>query len=296
MAEVNTAEETAKVEAAFGAPFGDTPPAPVAKVESEAKPEPAKPAAAPAVEAPKPQKPEYVRVTRQEWDNNKAAVGKIASLESQIAKMAGSVPNADQIEQRIVEKIRAQTPSGQAVEFSDEDFAELSAEFPELAKLTRTTLERLFKKSGVRGTGPTNSSNGIDVAKEVQKVLLERDEKAFTKAYPTWSEIVGAPAVTGGQPVQTDFRKWLTTQPPEYQKAINETNDWSELKESLDAFHNSQRTAAPAPSVTPNRAAARRAVMEDAVTPKTDGAAPPLVQPISAEDAFGASFQKAKRH
>ena len=49
MAEVNTAEETAKVEAAFGAPFGDTPPAPVEKVDPEVKPEPAKPAAAPAV-------------------------------------------------------------------------------------------------------------------------------------------------------------------------------------------------------------------------------------------------------
>ncbi len=47
MAEVNTAEVEAKVDAAFGAGFGVTPPAPAEKVVEEASGEPAKPAVEP---------------------------------------------------------------------------------------------------------------------------------------------------------------------------------------------------------------------------------------------------------
>ena len=306
MAELNTAEVEAKADAAFATGFGDTPPAPAAMVVVETPAEPVKPAPA-AAAPPKPEKPEYVRVTRQEWDNSKAALGKIPSLESALAKLTGSVPTAEQISQQVLEKVRAQTPAGLNVELSDEDFAEMVEYAPELATVTRAALEKIFKKAGVKGTGTAEpepakteaSLRGEDVDKAVEKALRKRDEDALVKAHPTWSDDVGRPAVDGGEiAADNPFRIWLATQSPEYQKEVGETDSWAVVHAALDKFKASQKEATP-PSDTPakpDKAAARRAVMSDAVTPRVDGNPPPVNQPMSAEEAFGSAFKAAKRH
>ena len=302
MAEANTAEKEAKADAAFGAAFGahsdDTPPAPAEKVvEVVPKVEPIV-APAPVVV---PEKPQYVRVTKQEWDNTKAATGKVKTLESQIAKLTSNAPNADKIAQQVLENLRSQTPAGLNVEISDEDFAELAADFPELAKHTRAAVEKIFKKANVKGKGPaptpaTPPAAPVDVNAEVEKVLLRREHEALAKTFPDWSDIVGRPLIDGDPPPEgNSFRAWLGTQSAEYQKAVNETNSPADVRDAIASFKASQITSA-SPSPRSDRAAARRAVIEDAVTPRADGNPPPLNRPQTAEEAFGNAFKRAKSH
>lgn len=300
MAEVNTADVEAKVDAAFGAGFGDTPPAPAEKVVEETKPEAVTPE--PVVVAPVvvPEKPQYVRLTKQEWDNTKAAAGKVSSLESQLAKLTGSMPKAEQIVQQALESLRSQTPAGLDVEMSEEDFAELTAEFPEIGKGMKTALERILKKANVKGTGPAQApvpspAQPVDMDAALEKALLAREAKALEKAYPDWSEIVGRPPTDGAEPPSTEFRAWLGKQSPEYQKAVLETDSPADVREAIASFKASQSEPA-SPSPVPDKASARRAVIADAVTPRADGNPPPLNPPQTAEEAFSKAFKAVKAH
>lgn len=298
MAEVNTAEKEAKAEAAFSIGFDDTPPVIPAKVVEKPEAVPVKPVAvAPAIVPPKP---EYVRVTKQERDNDKAAIGKIAVLESALAKLTGSIPKADQIVQQAIEKVRAETPAGMNVEITDEDFAEMAADFPELAKTSRAALEKIFKKANVRGTATAPDPDAIN--KAVDARLKARDDAAVAatrekemtglqEVYPEWGKIVGQPIAMGtDKPVETPWRKWATTN----DLAALSSDSPAEVQASIAKFMASQKKpTAPAP---PDRAAARRSVIEDAVTPRADGSPPPIAQRESAEDAFGSGFKAARRH
>ena len=301
MAELNAAEKEAKAEAAFGMAFNDAPPAeiPPAKVVEEPKPVAPKPvAAAPAVAPPKP---EYIRPIKQDWDNLKAAAGKISTLESQVAKLTGSIPKAEQIIQQAVDKMRSQTPAGVSVEFSDEDFAELAADFPDIAKSTRASLEKIFKKANVRGGGDAKpiALDESAVAKVLDTILAGREKQAFEEAHPAWKDIVGAVDVKAGEkpPENNSFRQWLAAQPPEYQKKISDTQSFAVVHSAVDRFLASQKAVATiTPPARPDRAAARRAVIEDAVTPRADGNPPPAAPRVSAEEAFGNAFKARKRH
>jgi hypothetical protein len=287
MAEPNAAEVEQQAEASFAGGFKGTPPTEVAKVVPDPKVD--------ATAAPKPAaKPQYVRVTQQEWDNQKAMLGKVSSLESQIAKLTGSVPKADAIIQQVLEKVQAATPAGVSVEFSDEDFAELAADFPELAKSTRAGLERIFKKANVRGNGAPAVDDDT-VEKAVERSLVKKELAGLVETHPTWKEIVGAVDTTKGEvpPADNPFRHWLAAQSADYQKKIDETQSPAVVQSAIDLFMAS--TKAPSGAPRPDRAATRRAAIEDAVTPRFDGSAPPLVQNKSADEAFAESFEKTRR-
>ncbi len=299
MAEVNPAEAEQKVEASFGEGFGSTPPAEAAKVVEEPKAEPVAeaPVVAPADAPPTPvEKPKYAKVLQSDFDNLKAAAGKVASLESQVAKLAGTVGNTAQLEQRLVERLKAQTPAGLNVQMSDEDWAELAEEMPEIARLTRTTLERIFKKAIVgTGSAPTQ---GPDVEKVVESVISKREAQreadAFVKAYPDWEKIVNRVDVSKGEKPDeaNEFRRWVAQQPLERQQKINGTDSYADLHAVLDEYTASKK--APATPAKPDRGAARRAIMEDAVTPRTDGSPPMMSPPPSADEAFDQGFKQVR--
>jgi hypothetical protein len=300
MAEVNAAEAEQKAEASFGEGFGVTPPVESAKVVEETKVEPVvePAAAAPVTPAPAPEKPRYAKVLQSDFDNLKAAAGKVSSLESQVAKLTGTLGNTEQLEQRIVEKVKALTPAGQPVELSDEDFAELIDYAPEVATATRAALEKVLKKAGVRGTG--TQAPGQDVEKVVESILSKRERQRevddFVEAYPEWEKIVGKVAMEKGEVPDPNnpFRAWVETQDDDFKKMVNTTNSPRALKGAIDKFMASQK--APVTPATPNRAAARRAIMEDAVTPRTDGSPPPINQPPNVDDAFEQGFKQARAH
>ncbi len=301
MAEVNTAEVEATVDAAFlGAGLGDTPPAPAAKVVDESPPEPAKPDVVAPAPVVVPEKPQYVRLTKQEWDNTKAAAGKVSSLESQVAKLVGSIPKAEQIAQQVLEKVQAQTPAGSPIKLTKEDLAELSEDFPELSEKILAGFGRAFERANVKGTGTADAAPSpappVDAKEVAKQVRLEMESDDLAESYPDWADIVGKPAESGGAPriEGNAFRTWLAAQPAEYQKAISESLSPAVVRKAIDKFKAETKPASPLP--TPDRAAARRAVIEDAVTPRADGNPPPLNPPQTAEEAFGKGFKAVKSH
>lgn len=305
MAELNTAEadNAAAVLASFDEGFTGTPPAPAAKVVEEPKAEPEPKAANGTAPAPKP---EYIRVTRQEWDNSKAALGKIPTLESALAKLTGSIPKADAIIQQVIEKVQSQTPAGHAVEFSKEDLAELAEDYPELA----VKLERVLNKGKVKGTGPAEgeapkpsaaASDPDAIRKAVDAALKERADAAAAEArqketdallaaHPDWGKIVGQPLAMGTtEPVKTEWRTWLETQSAEYQKEVGETDSPAVIQASIDKFMASK--TAPVTPPKPTKADVRREVIEAGVTPRADTSGQPLTPPPSVEDAFEQGFK-----
>lgn len=296
MAEVNAAEKEAKAEAAFGVGFGDTPPAAIpAKVVEETKPDPVK-ADAVVVPVPVPEKPQYIRVTKQEWDNAKASLGKVSTLESRVAKFEGSMPKAEQLIQQVIDKVQAQTPAGVPLELTDEDFADFQETFPEVGQEMRKSLDKILKRMNTRGTAAPAALDESAVTKAVETILTTREKQALEKTHPTWKEIVGAVDMSKGEkaPEDNPFRQWLAAQPPEYQQEINNTKSPAVVQSAIDRFIAVPK-AAPA-AAKPDRAAARRAVIEDAVTPRADGNPPPLNPPQSVEDAFASGFKSGKPH
>ncbi len=299
MAEVNTVEVEAKVDAAFGAAFSGTPPAPVEKVVEEVTADPAAPAVIAPPPAIVPEKPQYVRLTKQEWDNTKAAAGKVSSLESQLAKLTGSMPRAEQIAQQVLENVRSQTPAGTQIDpqVLIDAFADQDKDFPELAAQNRKAFEHVLKH--LRGSTPAQSpAQPVDMKAAFEEWQSAREAakeaNALAEAYPDWSEIVGRPPAEG-EPVNegTPFRKWFATQPAAYQEKVGTTNSPAVVQAAIDKFKAGQTAS---PSSRPDRAAARRAVIEDAVTPRAEGNPPPLNPPQSADDAFASGFKAVKSH
>lgn len=284
MAEVNTAEVEATVDAAFAAGSGVIPPAPAAMAVTEIADGAAKPEAAVVAPAPVPERPQYVRLTKQDWDNAKAGLGKVAALEGQLAKLTGSLPKAEQIVQQVIESVRAQTPAGTEIDpqVLADAFADQERDFPELAAQNRKAIEHILKN--LRGTATAQSpAQPVDMDAAVEKVLLTREGAKLEKAYPDWSDIVGRPMTDGEAPRDTEFRQWLAKQPADYQDEVSNTHSPAVLQDAIRDFKATPKTTTPSAD---DKKAARRAVISDAITPRAEGNPPPLNQPESAEDAF----------
>lgn len=233
------------------------------------------------------QKPEYVQLTKDDYDAFKALVGKTATLEGALSKISGHTGNL----QKTVQKLQAATPMGAAVEISKEDFAELEAEFPELAGHTRTALERVLKKMGVRGTAEKPAAEAeakpADDPAQAQIAFL-------TELHPEWKTIVGYD-LEGDAKKANSFRKWLALQPQEYQDTINATQSAAITARAIDKFLADQeaaKKAAAAPS-KPKQApkvAARQERIQAAVQPKGAGGKAPGPPQRTVHDEFRAGF------
>ena len=302
MTDVSVADTAREVAANFTSGFDDVPvkkpDAVVADGEKDkGKGEAVTKDAAPAVAADAPAAPipvpKRARITHEEWEKTrtflndaKAAMGKMASFESQIARLNGAL---GAVQQAVAQK-QAETPLGLNVTFDDDDFKEWTENYPELSGISRRTLENLFKKvkvGPVTGTAdpakteqtppaqPAAAPTALtreDVAKVLQEEKAKEAADKFVAAYPKWRDIVGAPDVDDGprKPSGDAFHAWLGTQPAEYQTRVTTTDDPSVLHAALDLFTVSQKTAPAAPANGQNR----RAVIEGAVTPAADGAGP----------------------
>lgn len=251
------------------------------KVDGEQKPE-------------EPAAPKYVQITEEDFQSLKAAAGKVASLEQQQSRVFGTMGNLRQQ----FDKLSA----GAKVEISDEDFAELAEEFPELAGLTRKAFERVFKKIGVNGAEkpaekPTGEAGSAapdpDAIKKAVEEARRADElAALDDAHPGWRELVG-----GANDAENPFRKWLANQPKEYYDLINNTQSAAITSRAIDRFKastapNGAATAKPAAaSSKPAEATAREDRLRSAIQPRGAGGAPSGSPQKTPHDEFREGFE-----
>ncbi len=270
--EDETNVEDPEADAAFGEGFD----AKNEKPAGKAKPEP-------AAEKPREteQQPEYVQITKADWDEMRATAAKSASHDQQLSKAFGTIGGL----QRTIASLQSQTPRGTKVDLK-EAFAEMEKDFPELAYQSRAAFEKVF--AGLTGTGSADVDEGklSDlVTTKAREITRAHAIEALEDAHPDWRAVVGAVAA-GEQPDPNNpFRKWLTTQDATYQARVNGAESADVISRAITRFQT--ETTKPLPKPTP-RADARRVQLAAAVQPRGDGgkASPD----DSAEAAFAAGF------
>lgn len=258
------------------------------------------PSEAPAAKAAEPETPaeqatetpaeqpveEFVQIKRGDFDKLMAAAEKTASLEQQMSKAFGSIGN---LKQMVEAQPKAVAPVVGNVTLSDEDFAELKADFPELAESTKKAVQRALSKIGVSGAEGSNLSKA-DIERTLVELQTQKSVNFLDDAHPQWRDIVGRP-----DDPECEFRNWLKTKSSTYQKRINTTNDGFEIATAIESFNEAREAKKKAEAAAKNKTAQdpkqdeRRRVIASAVLPKGDGG--PAAPRKSAEDWFNEGFQ-----
>lgn len=224
--------------------------------------------------------PEYIQITKSDWDRVTAAADKTAGIEGQLAKVFGTVGNVKQI----VDQLKAATPQGVAIEMPADLLSELEEEYPELAPRLKGVFEKAFK--GIRGTAPAAAQIDPEaIGKAVTDRYVKAEAEALDDAHSDWREIVGAVS-DGNYDANHPFRKWLATQAADYQTKVNTTNSSAVISRAIDRFKAANPASAPkqpAPKDT-----ARQDRIRAALTPKGDGGQPGGAK--TADDYFNEGF------
>jgi hypothetical protein len=272
---MTTEEDPAAVAAKEDADFASGFPAPEKPAEPPANTD--KPTDPPAKREPKapvratqqaaPEKPEYVQITRKDWEEIKA---RTASHDGSFAKAFGTLGNL----QKLVNGFQQQTPAGRKVEVPKDAFADMERDFPELAQHTRNALERAL--AGVTGTGANDADTGTKLEDMLASYTAKRELEALEDAYPEWKAIVGAVDITKEQPpADNPFRKWLATKDIAYQTRLNSSQSAAVISRAIRTFQNETKAARPPAATTRPRDDARAGRIRDAVQPRGDNAGTP---------------------
>lgn len=239
-----------------------------------AKPEPK--------EKPAEEKPEYVQLTKQQFERLEASAKRTEDHEKQMSKAFGTIGDV----QKIVRGLQGQTPRGSAVKIPDGALDAMKKDFPELAAHFQAALEATLK--GMEGTG--GSSAHVDVAEFERKVedrVVKLASEDLDDEFPDWKQIVGFAASKDKADPNNAFRKWLATKDQAYQDRINGTNSAGVITRAIRAFQSDTKTTPAAPKPDP-QAQARANRIQEAVRPKGDGGQPPAK---GADDEFEAGFK-----
>lgn len=269
----------------FAAGFEGTKPAVRTPAESSGEPATVTDSGPPAaekpsdVQTPEPETPaaapNYIQITKEQFDGLQSAASKTTSLEEQLTKAVASVDGV----QQIVTKLQSETPKGLAVDLPADLLADMEKDFPELAGHVRKALERALKE-GLKGT----ASPEKDWDKLIEVAVNKREIEKLDDAHPTWREIVGA---------QNDpsnaYRQWLTKRDAAYQAKINSSNSAWVIRRSIDRFHKETAKPATAEAKPSAKVIERKEIIKAALQPKGDGRAPPPSK--SSDDEFNEGFR-----
>ena len=290
MADTEIVADDKQAQLAFDSGFADTtPPAkvtPVVEAAPKVEPKPEVKTEPKVVAKVEPPKPEYVRLTKEQFARLDSAANMTADFGKRLDTALGTVGNMKQI----ITKLQSDTPIGAAVKLPDDVVSEMEKDFPELAGHLKSSLEKALK--GIRGTAPAGAVlDPEETKKQIQAaseaLITKLEIEALEDAYPDWRDIVGAVDSQGKFNPANPFRVWLGKQSAEYQHRLNSTNSNVIITRAIDKFKaDTAKTAVP-PKVSP-KDAARRVVIQAAQQPRGDGGQPP---PRNTEvDAFNEGF------
>jgi hypothetical protein len=254
--------------------------------------------AAPVVPAPtepetEPVPPKYAQITEDQ-------LADLLKLNSKVGKLDEGFGTLGNIKQRIEQLDARQTGDGKPVEVTDEDMADLKAEFPEFADLTKKVLAKVVAK--MRGPGhaaPVDTEALVSQAetraeaKVFQRIRKEADAD-LQSDHPNWRKDVWGDQDNGKtefKDVKTPFTAWLSTQPDSTRQRILDSNNAEFLSRQLTRFK--QDTAGKPPvhdsAPKPNERTAR---LTASVSPR--GVAPAGSPPE--ENSMAAGFRQEMKN
>ena len=200
--------------------------------------------------------PEYVQLTKEQFDNMQNRLGEIDHLKTAHAKTSGSIGTLNQV----IEQLRSSTKQGAAVELSDDVVDGLKEEFGN--ELSGAVLAALKKAApALRGTGTAQSYDPAQMeaqmdAKYSAKRLAEAQQE-LTEEHPDWTTVRDT----------KEFKDWRASLNANEQTRIDTTNSVSYLSKKLTEFKDSLKKQPPKVS-KPNM---RQAIVQAAVQPKGNG-------------------------
>jgi len=273
MDEENTAVETAgETEVSgFAAGFADdvTPP----PAETPAEP----PAEAPAPAEP-PAAPKYAQITEDEYKALVERAAQIDEIKADTTKKLDTAFGKLGDLNRVIAGLQQNTPTGQAIEVSEQDFSELLEQYPEMTALQIQGLNRVLSK--FKGTGgiPSEQVGALvdqrvketigDVSQIVEATVSER---LLKKEFGDWRSIVGAPDDS-----KNEFRQWLKSLPAQRQSELNTTYDSDVISSAIRDFQAAKKKA--------DEIQERKSRLAAAVTPRS---APGNASPIDDDESAG---------
>ena len=251
--------------AGFASLFAEDSTATPNATEQKPNPEPAE-----AAQEPAPP-PKLAQITEDQYADLLARAASVDELKAGLDKKVDTAFGKIGEINRLIASLQQSTPAGEAISLNDDDLAELSSEFPEIAAMTAKGLNRVLSRlKGTGGTSPDIESIVQQRLAPVMEALPTRveamvSEKLLAKEYGDWRAIVGKPDE------KTEYRAWLSTQPAKYQQTVSETYDSVVIGESLTRFKAEQAKAQAAAEEARKKAEAanqRKSRFEAAATPR----------------------------
>lgn len=232
--------------------------------------------------AAEPPAPEFVQLTRDDFTKLMQRAEEVDNLKSTVQQNADKVFGTIGGIQRILNDLKAQ-PSGQPLKLSEADFAELTAEYPDLAALTTKGLQRVLEKLPTRAAAVDPSA--------IEKVVQERTATVRTEVIDShldavvdgdWREEVRKP----------EYAAWIDKQPDEV-KALGASDSLRDAAKLMRLYKAHRDAPPPAPAPTTQQTSPTRSrVFAAAVAPK--GAGVTAVRP-SEDDDFESGFKQGSR-
>jgi hypothetical protein len=290
--------------------------------ETPAVPEPTPaptPTSTPAPTAA-PVAPEYVQIQRGEWERVSKSAAKIDEIEATFGKIRDQAFGKIGGLERTIAELQKATPQGAAVELTDDDFADMKAQYPELADYTRKAFEKVMGR--LKGTGgkPIDAEAITKmVTEQIEPVRRELAGTTLAAVFPTWKKdvngeefgkwiagqpggslvLVGRTAVDAAMADENSpLRKFIATN-PESAVARYVSSDVGDAAALMRDYYGQRQaaapsptpapTAAPKPATTPAQPSMRSRQMAAAVAPPKDGGSPP---PTRAKSPFEQGFEE----
>lgn len=272
---------------------------------------PDEPKAPEAKETPEPPKPEpkYVQITEEQFNQLNALLKDVPELKTALHNLDGRVfSKLGDFQRTIKDALQAKADAGEPLEITIEDFdKEVAEDFPSIVNNIIRNVNKALKGKGkpasavVPAAQPATQPTAQSVDDPVQAAVgpldtrLKQTLRSVMKLKrPNWLETVGEPDKDGKLP-DNGFRRWLGTQPPEYQQKISNTWDPEEIDGAIVQFEafeaeEKKRTAPPAQPHNP-----RTGRFEAAIPQKGDrsGGGGKVVE--TEDDGFAAGHEEASK-
>jgi hypothetical protein len=249
------------------------------------------PETVPAVSEPPVPEVKYAQVTEDQLSELLKLQGKMGKLDEGF----GTLGHLKQM----VQQIQAQNADGKPIEVTDDDMADLKAEFPEFSDLTKKVLAKVVGK--LKGTG--GHAAPVDTEAIVAQAEARAEARVFEKIqkdaeadlrseHPDWRQTVWGDqddGKTAFKDLKTPFTAWLEKQPEPIRRRIVNSNNPDFLSKQLTRFKEETAEKPRVPTPKPNERTARLAA---SVTPK--GVAPSGSPPE--ENSMASGFRQEMKN
>lgn len=187
---------------------------------------------------------------------------RISTLEANHKKYSDDVAGRVGMLESVI-KAQARTPVGQKVQVKIEDFGEFGEEYPEFAKAQAKVINQVIGQLEVTGISPdfidTLKRDASSVAEAIADAKLTRRQvvacrEELDETHEGWRDLIGLPdkdIAEGGVPPDTEYRRWLATQPKDYAQRVTESYSSVVIGRSIDKFQawKAAQTAKPKATV-----------------------------------------------